>query len=176
MVGEKMTNLLLLHQKLLNYSVLADNTAEIANIEEFAVCIRWVDSEFYAHEEFSGIHLICSTTTENIQKIISDVLLRLELVINNANRQSYDEAPLVMEHKSGAATRFQMENKMLSIHCLRHALSFSVNHLKLMKNTFQYISKVICNLVKKSPREEIPNLLFYKQNLGRHTKVCKPFP
>ena len=155
---KKMTNFFL-HQKLLNYSVLADNTAEIANIEEFAVYIRWVDNEFYANEEFSGIHLICGTTTENIKK--SSVM--------------YDEAASMMGHKSGAATRFQKENKMLSIHCLRHALNFSLNHLKLRKNTFQYISKEICNLVKKSPIEEIPNLLFYEQNLGRRTKVCKPF-
>ena len=37
------------------FSVLADETADASNKEQLVVCIRWVDDQFEAHEEFLGL-------------------------------------------------------------------------------------------------------------------------
>lgn len=158
----------------MNYSVLSYETANIAIIEDPAICTCWVDNCFYANKEFLSIQLLCSPIAENILNIISDVLLRLELSINNVRGQCYGGDASMMGHRSGVATGFKAKNikniKMLSIYCFGHVLSLSVNDLiknvKLMKNTLD-TAKLIHNVVQNQ-RKEIPNLIFYGWNLNTH--------
>ncbi len=36
------------------YTIMLDETADVANIEQVVVCFRWVSDRFEAHEEFVG--------------------------------------------------------------------------------------------------------------------------
>lgn len=94
----------------MNYSVLSYETANIAIIEDPAICTCWVDNCFYANKEFLSIQLLCSPIAENILNIISDVLLRLELSINNVRGQCYGGDASMMGHRSEVATGFKAKN------------------------------------------------------------------
>ena len=37
------------------FTIMADETADVSNKEQRAICIRWVDDCFVIHEDFIGI-------------------------------------------------------------------------------------------------------------------------
>jgi len=39
------------------YSIMADETADVSNKEQIVICIRWVDNNLVAHEDFIGLHI-----------------------------------------------------------------------------------------------------------------------
>ena len=59
------------------YSVMGDETADISNKEQLALCIRWVDDDLQFHEDFIGIHKIPNTTADEIVKVIKVIDLKL---------------------------------------------------------------------------------------------------
>ena len=54
---------------------MVDETTDAANKEQVVICIRWVDSNFEAHEEFVGMHVVDSTDAKTLYQVIKDVLL-----------------------------------------------------------------------------------------------------
>ena len=38
------------------FSIMTDEATDSSNNEQFVLCIRWVDNNFEAHEDFTGIH------------------------------------------------------------------------------------------------------------------------
>lgn len=38
------------------FTVMVDETSDSANIEQVAICLRWVDNKFQIHEDFVGLH------------------------------------------------------------------------------------------------------------------------
>ena len=59
------------------YSVIGDEAADISNKEQLVLCIRWVDDDLQFHEDFTGIHKIPNTTTDEIVKVIKVINLKL---------------------------------------------------------------------------------------------------
>ena len=53
-------------QNALVYTMMADESSDVSNKEQVVVCIRWVDDELIAHEEFVGIKPVERTTVEDI--------------------------------------------------------------------------------------------------------------
>ena len=40
------------------YSIMADESSDISNVQQFVICIRWVDNMLEPYEEFIGIHAV----------------------------------------------------------------------------------------------------------------------
>ena len=59
------------------YSVIGDEAADISNKEQLVLCIRWVDDDLQFHKDFTGIHKIPNTTTDEIVKVIKVINLKL---------------------------------------------------------------------------------------------------
>ena len=59
------------------YSVMADKTADISNKEQLFSCIRQVDDDLQAQEDFIEIHKIPNTTSDEIVKVINVKNLKL---------------------------------------------------------------------------------------------------
>ena len=38
------------------YSIMADESADVSNKEQLVICLRWMDQNCFAHEEFIGMH------------------------------------------------------------------------------------------------------------------------
>ena len=59
------------------YSVMGDETADISNKEQLILCIRWVNDDLQAHEDFIGIHKIPNITADEIITVIKAINLKL---------------------------------------------------------------------------------------------------
>ena len=51
------------------YTIMADETA-VSNTEQLVICIRWVDENLIAHEDFIGMHPIERTTADVIVGVL----------------------------------------------------------------------------------------------------------
>ena len=140
----------------------------ISNKEQLTICIRWVDKELEAHEDFLWFYSVPDIGAETIVSAIKDVLLKLQLSLVNCSGQCYDGASNMMGHKTGVAKRIQdLQPKAYPTHCHGHSLSLSVKdntkNCKLLSDTMD-TAKEIVPLIKFSPkRENLPGEI--KENL-----------
>ena len=61
------------------FSIICDEHTDISNKEQLIICIRWVDKELEAHEDFLGFYNVPDIGAETIVSAIKDVLLKLQL-------------------------------------------------------------------------------------------------
>ena len=57
------------------YSIMTDETADVINKEQFVICIRWVDNNLNANEDFIGLPDLSVTSAETLAFILKDVAL-----------------------------------------------------------------------------------------------------
>ena len=57
-----------------SYSLMVDGTTDISNAEQAVICMRWVDDELSANEEFIGLYQIESTHSNSFVAMIRDVI------------------------------------------------------------------------------------------------------
>ena len=81
------------------FSIICDEYTDISNKEQLTICIRWVDKELQAHEDFLGFYNVPDIGAETIVSAIKDVLLKLQLSLVNCRGQCYDGASNMMGHK-----------------------------------------------------------------------------
>ena len=64
---------------------MGDKTADISNKEQLILCIRWVNDDLQALEDFIGIHKIPNTTADEIVKVIKiiNVIIITPLIISS---------------------------------------------------------------------------------------------
>ena len=62
-----------------SFSVMADETRDISNHEQLAICIRWVDRCYEVHEDLIGMVQVESTTSNSLTAAIKDILIRCVL-------------------------------------------------------------------------------------------------
>ena len=55
---------------------MADEATDIIKKEQFVICIRWVDNELNANEDFIGLQELTVTNAETLAFILKDVVLR----------------------------------------------------------------------------------------------------
>ena len=140
------------------FTIMADESADISNKEQLVVCIRWVDDDLTAHEEFIGLHPLKDTSSKAIFDVLSDAILRLGIKISDGRGQCYDGASAMSGAKNGVAKKFKEQNpKMLYTHCYGHALNLAVKDtctkVRSMKDCFD-IAREITKLIKDSPKKE----------------------
>lgn len=89
--------------------IIMDGTQDISGVKQVSICIRYVDTDLEPREEFVGLYEASSTTGEQIGKIASDVLLRLNLPFSSLRGQTYDGAANMSGHLSGAQAHIRRE-------------------------------------------------------------------
>ena len=106
------------------FSVLADETRDVSNHEQLAICIRWVDTEFVIHEDLIGLMHVEKTDANTLTTAIKDVLIRCSLPLSQCRGQGYDGASTMMGHLTGVATQLKKEEpSAIEVHCLAHCLN-----------------------------------------------------
>ena len=55
------------------YTIMADETTDSSNKEQFVVCFRWVDDELEVHEDFIGLHMVESIDAATLYAVLKDV-------------------------------------------------------------------------------------------------------
>lgn len=140
------------------YTIMADETTDSSNKEQFVVCIRWVDDELDIHEDFIGLHVVESIDAATLHAVLKDVLIRMNLSVLKLRGQCYDGASSMSGLKSGVATRFsEEEERAIYTHCYGHALNLAcsdtIKGCKLMRDALDVTHEVV-KLIKKSPRRD----------------------
>ena len=138
------------------FAVMVDETSDISNTEQLVLCLRWVDDELNAHEEFIGLHSLEVTNTDTIVKVI---LLRMNISLSKCRSQCYDGCLTMKGHKYGVAKQIkEIENKALFTHCYTHSLNLAVGdaikNSKVMKDALKTTFE-ITKLIKKSPKRHL---------------------
>ena len=109
------------------FTVMADECTDIANKEQFVVCIRWVDENLIDHEDVIGVYNVGTIDADTLTAAIHDVLLRMGLKLSKCRGQCYDGASNMAGSKTGVAARLQAEEpRALLTHCYGHVLNLAV--------------------------------------------------
>ena len=102
---------------------MTNTQISITRNKQLTVCIRWVDEQLEAHEDFFGFYNIPDIGAETIVLVVKDVLLKLQLHLN-CRGQCNDGASNMLGHRTGVVKRIQeLQPKAYPTHCHGHSLS-----------------------------------------------------
>ena len=137
---------------------MGDEATDSGNNEQLAVCIRWVNNNFEAHEDFMETHAVEDIKSDTLVTVLEDILLRLNIPLSNCRGQCYDGASNMKGIKQSVATQIQSESALVFLtHCHGHALNLAVNDMikedRLLKNTMDTTSE-LSKLITKLPKRE----------------------
>ena len=109
------------------FTIMADECTDVANKEQFVVCIRWVDDSLVDHEDVIGVYNVGTIDATTLTSAIRDVLLRMGLKLSMCRGQCYDGASNMTGSKKGVASQLMAEeSRALLTHCYGHALNLAV--------------------------------------------------
>lgn len=61
------------------FSIMVNESADLANEEQLLICFGWVDEDFKIHEDFIGFYPLPNTRADSIVKVILYVIHRMGL-------------------------------------------------------------------------------------------------
>ena len=104
---------------------MADECTDLANKEQFTICIRWV-----SHDKIMNTSLVSEVNSigaDTLTHVIKDTLLRMNISLSNCRSQCYDGASNMSGSRTGIVTRICTEEKRaIYVHCYAHALNPAV--------------------------------------------------
>ena len=109
------------------FSVMADECTDIANIEQFIICLRWVGRDLEDHENFIDLYQVNSINADSLTFHIKDALLCLNVQLSWCWGHCYDGATNMSAIRSGVSTQIIKEEKRaVYTHCYAHALNLAI--------------------------------------------------
>ena len=109
------------------YTLIVDETTDMAIKEQVSLCLHTVDEKFNVEEDFVSFYETSSTTSEVLVRVIKDVLFRLDIKLNRYRGQTYDGATSMSGVNTGVAARIAAEEKRaLNTKCFAHSLNLAV--------------------------------------------------
>ena len=141
------------------FSILADETTDIANDEQLSLSIRWVTKDYEIHEDFIGLVHVPRITSNVISAAIKDILIRCSLPISQCRGQGYDGASNMMGHLNGVTKQIQEEEATaISIHCFAHCLNLCLQDVakktQPVRNALNLVWE-ISKLINYSPKRSL---------------------
>ena len=110
------------------FTIMADECTDVANKEQFTICIHWINQNLEDHEYFIGLYQVEDITSDNLVPAIKDTLLRMNLSVSNCRGQCYDGASNMSGHRNGVSTQITAEeSRELYTHCYAHSLNLAVS-------------------------------------------------
>lgn len=107
-----------------SYAIIVDGTQDVNGTEQESICLRHVDNDLQAREDFVGFYAVSDQTSETMAKMIKDVLVRLNLPLDKLRGQAYDGAANMSGVYSGAQTRIKADQPLaLYVHCGAHCVN-----------------------------------------------------
>ena len=140
------------------FTMMCDEATDVKNVSQLVVCLRWVDENLNAHDEFIGLNDMPSTDADSVVRELKDVLLRMHLKLEKCRGQCYDGCSTMSGAKSGVAVQIKNEeSRALDIHCYAHSINLAVGDTMkscpVLKDTIDNTYE-LTKLVKKSPKRD----------------------
>ena len=108
-------------------SILMDETSDPSRMEQVSICIRIVSAELVSTEYFLGFYSTKDTKAGTLFKIVIDVFLRFDILIDRLRGQCFDGAANMSGKHSGLQSRLrEVELRALYVHCNAHNLNLVV--------------------------------------------------
>ncbi|XP_060865885.1 zinc finger MYM-type protein 1-like [Metopolophium dirhodum] len=147
-------------QQAIIFSIIVDETQDLARHEQVSVCVRYVSKTLEPHEVFLGFYRTASTDGESLTTLIKEVILSNGLSINNIRGQCYDGAASMCGSYSGVQARIRDENKLaVYVHCYAHILNLCLVDLSKViphvRNTFGTLQSLYSFIGASSKRYSI---------------------
>ncbi|XP_071522625.1 LOW QUALITY PROTEIN: uncharacterized protein Atac2 [Panulirus ornatus] len=145
------------------FSIVVDETDDLSSKLQLIVCIRWVDDDLNAHEEFIGLNKLEMIDAPSVTSMIKDVLLQMNLSMQNARGQCYDGCSSLGEKKNVATQIKQCEPRCLYCDCCGHSLSLTcvdlIKNIRLINEALETTHE-ITRLIKEFPKcdAEVENM------------------
>ena len=140
------------------YSIMADECTDVANKEQFTICVRWVGNDLQDHEDFLGLYQVDSINADTLTIHIKDALLRIGVQLSQCRGQCYDGATNMSGIRNGVSTQITKEEKRaVYTHCYAHALNLAIGdtikHSKVCCDALD-LAFEITKLIKFSPKRK----------------------
>ena len=68
---------------------MVDECTDVANTEQFTICIRLVDEKLEDHEDFIGLYQVDDISTGSLTHVIKDTLVQMNVSISQCHGQCY---------------------------------------------------------------------------------------
>ena len=105
------------------YSILADESTDIATIEELSICFRWVDSSGSPVEHFLGLVSLSAPDAASIFAALKAFLADIDIDAGKLRGQGYDGAATFSGTKNGVQMRIRtLAPRALFVQYRRHVL------------------------------------------------------
>lgn len=164
------------------FSVLADETTDISQKEQFSLCVRYVDfDDCMIKEDFLCFVPVYDVTGKGLATVIEKSVSGLGLDMNNLRGQGYDGAAAMSGEFRGVQTLIKERcPKALYTHCVSHCLNLclsdasKVQHIRNAMGviseccTFFRISAKRTKVLEDKIKEILPNC-----DKKRLEKVCE---
>ncbi|CAF3901627.1 unnamed protein product [Rotaria sordida] len=129
------------------FSVIIDETKDIACHEQVSVVIRFVDEKFNVFEKFIGFERIATMTGEALTDLLIKWLKKFNLNLQNLVGQCYDGASNMRGEYQGVAARLsQIAPLGIYIHCNGHVLNLCLIDVSArvpsVRDTFGVVSSL----------------------------------
>ena len=110
------------------FTIMADDVTS-HNVEQMALCVRFVDEHQNIREEFLQFSKPLRTTGYHLAEEIKSALQELRIKLKNMRGQRYDGAASMSSTRVGVQARImQGAPKAFYIHCSGHCLNLVISH------------------------------------------------
>jgi len=72
------------------FSVIGDEITDVAGKQQLGICLRWVDKDFFIHEDFVGLYEVNKADACHLSTFLLDVLTRFNIDVHSLRGQGYD--------------------------------------------------------------------------------------
>ena len=134
--------------------VMADEVTS-HNVEQLAICCRFVDEKSDIREEFMSFLKLDRITGESIAKGILDFLRSQDIPIGDMRGQGYDGASNMASSRVGVQARIKQEAPLATyVHCSGHCLNLVITHSCSLPEVRNVIDRLqhCCRFFLNSPK------------------------
>lgn len=157
------------------WSLIIDETSDIAHQEQLSLCFRTVTTKLYVEEHFFKFVMVPQTDAATLVSVIKEQLFDGGFPIETLYFQCYDGASNMKGQYSGVAARIrQIAPKAIYIHCHSHLLNLSLQNscssIPVIRNCLGQIN-ALYNFLEASPKRHC--LFAAKQQKMSGGQKCK---
>lgn len=163
------------------FTILADETTDISRIEQFSLCVRYLEeidtNNYMIREDFLQFVPVHSTVGSELTNILISSLTALGLDLKYARGQGYDGAAnMRSEFRGVQGIIMNKYPKALYTHCLSHCLNLCLNDaskLQGIRNTLGTIQGISSCFRTSAKRSNILREKLESKSFSTLKKFCE---